>query len=79
MRTTLDLDDAVLRAVKARAAEAGRTMTSFIEEALRDHLARISGDRAAQPLRWVVVSGGPRSGVDLADRDSILDSMEERR
>jgi hypothetical protein len=79
MRTTLDLDDALLRSVKARAAETGRTMTSFIEEALRDHLVRISGDAPTQPLRWVVVPGGPRAGVDLADRDALLDAMEERR
>ena len=79
MRTTLDLDDRLLRAVKARAAETGRTMTSLIDEALRDHLARTSGDAPSAQLRWLVVPGGPRPGVDLADRDALLDIMEERR
>lgn len=79
MRTTLDLDDALLRAVKARAAETGRTMTSLIEEALREHLARTGVGAAPSPLRWVVVDGGPLPGVELADRDALLDLMEERR
>ena len=79
MRTTLDLDDALLRAVKVRAAESGRTMTSLIEEALRDHLARTDPDAPGVPLRWLVVDGGPRPGVDLADRDALLDLMEDRR
>lgn len=79
MRTTLDLDDALLRAVKARAAETGRTMTSLIEEALREHLARTDDAAPAPPLRWVVVEGGARPGVDLAGRDALLDLMEERR
>jgi len=38
MRTTLDLSDALLRGAKRRAAEEGRTLTSVIEEALRDSL-----------------------------------------
>jgi hypothetical protein len=79
MRTTLDLDDALFRAVKARAAETGRTMTSLIEEALRDHLARLSPHAPRTPLRWVVVAGAPRPGVDLSDRDALLGIMEERR
>jgi len=79
MRTTLDLDDGLLRAVKARAAETGRTMTSLIEEALRDHLARVSPDAPRTSLHWVVVAGAPRAGVDLSDRDALLEIMEERR
>lgn len=79
MRTTLDLDDALLRAVKARAAESGRTMTSLIEEALRDHLARTGPDAPREPLRWLVVDGPPLPGVDLADRDALLDLMREDR
>lgn len=79
MRTTLDLDDALLRAVKARAAETGRTMTYLVEEALREHLARMDQAASPSPLRWVVVEGGPLPGVELANRDALLDLMEERR
>jgi NAD(P)-dependent dehydrogenase (short-subunit alcohol dehydrogenase family) len=45
MRTTLDLDGAVLRAAKKRAAEEGKSLTHLIEEALREFL---TGAKAAQ-------------------------------
>ncbi|MBL8932396.1 MAG: type II toxin-antitoxin system VapB family antitoxin, partial [Kineosporiaceae bacterium] len=35
MRTTLNLDDDLMRLVKQRAAAEGRTVTSLIEEGLR--------------------------------------------
>ncbi len=38
MRTTLTIDDEVLRAVKIRAARTGRGDSEVIEEALRRHL-----------------------------------------
>jgi hypothetical protein len=39
MRTTLDIDDTVLRQAKKLAAEEGKTLTRIVEEALRDRLA----------------------------------------
>lgn len=39
MRTTLDLDDALLRKAKQRAAKQGSTLTTVLENALREHLA----------------------------------------
>ena len=38
MKTTLNLDDRVLRAAKVRSAETGETLTRFVENALRSHL-----------------------------------------
>jgi len=32
-----------------------------------------------QRLKWVIVSGRLQSGVDIEDRDSLLDRMEGRR
>lgn len=79
MRTTLDLDDHLLRHARKRAAETGRTLTSVIEEALRE---RFSGSRAVPAskfrLRWKAVSGKLRTGVDLTDRDSLYERMEGR-
>ena len=78
MRTTLNLDDEVTRAVKRRAAETGRTMTEVIESALRDALMRPG--RPAKPfkLRLPTVAGGLRPGVDLSDRDALYELMEGR-
>ena len=78
MRTTLDLDDALMRAIKRRAAETGRTLTSLVETALRELLRRETGPREPFELCWPVVDGGPLPGVDLTDRDALLDRMEGR-
>ena len=41
MKITLNLDDNILRAANVRSAETGLTLTRFIENALRNHLASI--------------------------------------
>ncbi|CAN5859428.1 antitoxin VapB48 [soil metagenome] len=79
MRTTLDLDDEVMRTLKRRAAETGRTLTSLVEEALRAMLERGSRPDPAYKLEWTVVPGGARPGVDLSDRDALIDIMDGRR
>lgn len=75
MRTTLDLEDSLLRAAKRRAAETGRTLTALIETALRELLR--SEERAGEfHLEWTVVQGGAQAGVDLDDRDALFDRMD---
>lgn len=78
MRTTVDIEDALLRAAKKRAAEEGRTLTSVIEDALRRELA--PQPRAAKPfrLRLLTKKGRILPGVDLADRDALYERMEGR-
>lgn len=78
MRTTLNLDDALMRELKRHAAEKGTTMTETVEQALRDLLAREKQPAESHELRWVTVRGRLRPGIDLADRDSLLDAMEGR-
>lgn len=78
MRTTLNIDDELIRLVKRHALESGQTITKVIEDALRHAL---SGDRPdSEPfcLRWVTVSGRVKPGVDLADRDALMELMEGR-
>lgn len=78
MRTTLNLDDDLMRALKHEAAESGRTMTEIIEEALRDRLARERAQAESFELRWVAVKGKALPGVDITDRDSLYERMEGR-
>lgn len=78
MRTTVRLEDRLLRQVKEYAARNGRTLTSVMEDALRQFLAR-----TRPPARKGVAfptyrgQGGLRPGVDLDDTASLLDLMEE--
>ena len=78
MRTTLNIDDSLMKRVKQIAAESGKTITEVIEEILR---REVSGDRPRRKrfkLNWVTVSGKLRPGVDLSDRDALIELMEGR-
>ncbi|MGD2122624.1 MAG: type II toxin-antitoxin system VapB family antitoxin [Gemmatimonadota bacterium] len=78
MKTTLNLDDDLMRTLKQRAAETGRTMTNLVEEALREMLFR-PRSHENEDFSWVTVRGRVQPGVDIADRDSLFDTMEGRR
>lgn len=79
MRTTIRLDDHLLREAKKLAADTGRTLTDLIESALREVLARRRKAKPRARVRLTTVGGrGVQRGVDLDDTASLLDLMEER-
>lgn len=78
MKTTLNLDDRILRAAKVRAAETGDTLTHLIESALRSHLASASAAGGDFRLQLLVKSGQPVPGVTFDDRDALYERMESR-
>jgi len=77
MRTTLIIDDAVFRRLKALAAEQGRTLSQVTQEVLQRGLdePRPAGRRKAVKLPSFAM-GTPR--VDVADRDRLLDLLDDR-
>jgi hypothetical protein len=76
MRTTVRLDDELLRAAKRRAVDRGVTLTKVIEDALRADLAR-EPTRPTEPIRLTTVGGrGVRPGVDLDDGAALRDLMD---
>ncbi len=80
MRTTLRVDDELLRRAKSLAARQGRSLTSVFEEALRQLLAESERheERTRVELPVSVASGGVLPGVDLDDTAALLDVMEGR-
>jgi predicted transcriptional regulator len=78
MRTTLRLNDALLRDAKRFAIETRRTLTAVIEDALREALARRSRrpSAIAKPLP-TYGRGGLRPGVDLDSNSALRDVMDE--
>ena len=79
MRTTLNLNDDLMTAVKTAAVQRGTTMTVIVEEALYDALARQGeGPQSAFELELPTVKGTLRPGVDLSDRDSLYEVMDGR-
>jgi len=77
MRTTLVLDDDLYREVKTTVAAAGQTVTSFVEEALREALRRRATSEAGVDvaLPAPVGAGGLLPGVDLDDSAALADLM----
>lgn len=77
MRTTVRLDDALLKEAKVRAAEQGITLTQLIDESLRARLATRPRRRNAEPFRLTTYGkGGVRPGVDLDDNRATRDLMD---
>ena len=77
MRTTIRLDDALLREAKAVAAASGRTLTDLVEDALREALARRRAGAGRKRLILRTFKGkGLRPGVDLDDSGALLDLMD---
>ena len=80
MRTTIRLNDDLLREAKQVAARTGRTLTGVIEEALRDMLRRHDVRPRPRHLKLPTFRGqGLHPGVDLDDSAALLDVMEESR
>jgi hypothetical protein len=76
MKTTLNLDDELIRRGKRLAAERGTTLTALVEAALR---AELAGPAPSPPfvLHLPTVRGDRGPNADPADRDALYDLMEE--
>ena len=76
MRTTVNLDDELLRRDKERAARQGRALSEVASEALRVSLAEQTGPRHEVTLPTVGGSG-LKPGVDLEDKDALAALLDE--
>ena len=78
MRTTIRLEDHLLREAKAQAARAGRSLNEFIEDAVRAAV-RTDGTPPPAPPPLPVFRGGRglRAGVDLDSNAALLDLMDD--
>jgi hypothetical protein len=78
MRTTVDIADELMRRAKKRAADEGVPLRVVVESALRNYL---KGPRAAggrYRLQWRPDKGRLRPGVQLDNRSSLHDLMDDR-
>ena len=77
MRTTLVINDGLVREAKRVAVETGRTLSGIVEDALRAMLARrhsATARRVRLPVSRHAGKVGP--GVNLDDTSALLDLME---
>ena len=79
MRTTVRMDDDLLRRAKEQAARTGRTLTQVLEDALRVTLARQpqSKKRSLIKLPTFKGGGGLRAELSLDDMSTIYAAMDE--
>lgn len=76
MRTTVDIDDPILKDLKRIQQREGKSLGRLIS----DLLAQALGERRAakppsQPARWI--SKAMRARIDLADHDALYAAMEQ--
>ena len=76
-RTTLAIDDGLLKEMKERAAREGRTLQDVANDLLKQALVQTKPKKGLKlALRgW---KAKERPGVDLLDRDNLFDLMDGR-
>lgn len=77
MRTTLAIDDALLKRAKKAAAERGTSLARLVEDALRESLDKKPPARASWRLPVSRASGGLRPGVDAARNETMWAAVED--
>ena len=73
MKTTLNIADPVMAALKQEAAKSGRTMSEMVEEGLRLVLRK---KRTRAKLRPLPAHNMGTPLVDIADRDALYRAMD---
>ena len=78
MRTTVRMEDELLRRAKEIAARRDTTLTAILEQALREWLDRQRRNKRRRRIDLPVSrsGGGPLPGVNLDDSADLLDRME---
>lgn len=78
MRTTIDINDALLVATKSHAAQNQKTLKAVVEEALRELLSGSSRQHSDAPPIPVFRGLGVQPGVDLTDNAALEDLMNAK-
>jgi hypothetical protein len=76
-RTTLAIEEDLLRRLKATAAKRGKTLAALVDELLRQALA-IGSRRRPYKLDLEGWESELQPGVDILDRDKLFDLMNGR-
>ena len=74
MRTTLDIDDPILREVKALHERESRSMGAIVSELLAEALARRHSSRARPSFRWT--SRNMKALLDVSDKEAVYAALD---
>jgi hypothetical protein len=79
LRTTIRLDERLLKEAKKYAAPTGTTITAVIEDALRQKLGGSNERPERKPVRLPTTGGdGLQPGIHLDDSASLMDAIDHR-
>jgi hypothetical protein len=77
MRTTVDIDDPVLKDLKKLQKKEGKSLGRLMSELLAQAIGeRKSAKTPSRSIRWISKDMGAR--VDVADAEAVYAVMEER-
>lgn len=79
MRTTIDIDDPILKDLKRLQRREGKSLGRLVSDLLAESLAnQRAGESSSRPVfSWIARPMNAR--VDLADKHALLDAMDEAR
>jgi hypothetical protein len=80
MRTTITLNEQILRRIKERAALEGTSVSALIARVVQEWLTRAPEAAEVQPFRLITVGQGePAPEVDLDRSSALLAAEDEAR
>jgi hypothetical protein len=78
MRTTIDIDDPILKEVKRLQRRTGHSLGRLVSDLLARSLAETRHEEMeSRTFRWTAKAMGAK--VDLGDKHALLDALDERR
>ena len=78
MRTTVDIDDPILKEVKLLGKKQGKSLGRIVSDLLASSLrTRSAAPKKRKARRWIALPMASR--VDLADKEAVYAAMERER
>lgn len=79
MRTTVSLDEELLRQAKQHAALSGRSLSAFVADSVREALARRERSTESETVKLVTVKGKLLPGINYDSFAELNDRAEGLR
>jgi hypothetical protein len=79
MRTTIDIDDPILKEVKRLQQREGKSLGRVVSDLLAHSLAARKEVPAAKAPAFRWMSKPMQARIDLADKQALLDAMDKPR
>ena len=75
MRTTIDIDDPILKEIKRLQRREGKSLGRLVSDLLAQSLADARTAPSAPKFSWIAKPMGAR--VDLADKHAVFDAIDD--